>query len=171
MTTLFPERHTAAARRVVALLQEAGLKVTTVESCTGGLIAALLTEIPGSSAVFDFGFVTYANVAKTRLVGVRAETLKAHGAVSEETAREMAEGALAAASCDLAVSCTGIAGPGGGTAEKPVGLVYLAIAIRGGETRILKRSYGDIGRAQVRMETVADALGLIEEAAGQPRGP
>lgn len=154
----------AAAERVVALLRERGLKVATAESCTGGLISGLLTEIAGSSSVMDYGFVTYANEAKARLIGVSRETLKAHGAVSEETAREMAEGALAAAFSDVAVSCTGIAGPGGGTAEKPVGLVYLGLARRGVETRVLKRLYGDIGRSTVRLKTAADALAMIEDA-------
>ncbi|WP_349372037.1 nicotinamide-nucleotide amidohydrolase family protein [Salinarimonas sp.] len=153
--------------RATALLdayKTAGLTIATAESCTGGLIAGLLTDIPGSSSVVERGFVTYSNEAKSECLGVSADTLLAHGAVSEATARAMAEGALAASRADVAVSVTGIAGPGGGSAEKPVGLVHLACARRGGETRHRVVRYGDLGRSMVRLRTVADALDLLEDA-------
>ncbi|MGJ3264923.1 MAG: CinA family protein [Salinarimonas sp.] len=153
--------------RATALLDAyaaAGTTIVTAESCTGGLIAALLTDIPGSSRAVERGFVTYSNEAKTECLGVPAEVIAARGAVSEETARAMAEGALAASRADVAVSVTGIAGPGGGSAEKPVGLVHLACARRGGGTRHLEMRYGDLGRSMVRLRTVADALGMLEAA-------
>lgn len=138
--------------------------IATAESCTGGLIAGLLTEVPGSSAVIGYGFVTYANAAKSRLLGVDESLLAAHGAVSQPVAKAMAEGALAAASADLAVAVTGIAGPGGGSVEKPVGLVHFGLAIRGGETRTEERRFGDLGRAVVRGRAVETALDLLEGA-------
>ncbi|WP_188909096.1 CinA family protein [Salinarimonas ramus] len=153
--------------RATALLDAyatAGLTIVTAESCTGGLIAGLLTDIPGSSRAVERGFVTYSNEAKIECLGVPAATIEAHGAVSEETARAMAEGALAASRADVAVSVTGIAGPGGGSAEKPVGLVHFGCARRGGAVRHLERRYGDLGRSMVRLRTVADALELLEEA-------
>ncbi len=139
-------------------------RLASAESCTGGLVAAHLTEIAGSSAVFEYGFVTYANAAKTALLGVPPEMLEAHGAVSEPVARAMAEGALARSGADAAVSITGIAGPGGGTPTKPVGLVHFGLAQRDGETRHLARRYGERGRAIVRALSVEDALALLEEA-------
>ncbi len=136
--------------------------MATAESCTGGLIAACLTAIAGSSDVVDRGFVVYGNAAKTEMLGVPGALLARVGAVSEEAARAMAEGALARAQADIAVSCTGIAGPGGATAGKPVGLVHLACA-RNGTTMHLRREYGDIGREAVRLQTVADALALMTQ--------
>jgi nicotinamide-nucleotide amidase len=141
-----------------------GLKIATVESCTGGLVAALLTEISGSSAVVERGFVTYSNEAKTELVGVPADLIAAHGAVSEPVARAMAEGALAHSYADVAVGITGVAGPTGGTATKPVGLVHFGLARRGAETIHLERRYGDLGRESVRHRAVEDALSLLEQA-------
>jgi nicotinamide-nucleotide amidase len=141
-----------------------GLRVATAESCTGGLVAALLTEIPGSSAVVEAGFVTYSNEAKAAMLGVPADLLEAHGAVSEPVARAMAEGALARSGADVAVAITGIAGPGGATATKPVGLVHFGLAVRGGATGHLERRYGDLGRGIVRARSVEDALGLLEKA-------
>lgn len=155
--------------RVAALLAAAkarGWRLASAESCTGGLVAAHLTEIAGSSAVFEYGFVTYANEAKTALLGVPEATLAAVGAVSEEVARAMAEGALARSGADAAVSITGIAGPGGGSEAKPVGLVHFGLALRSGETRHLVRRYGDLGRATIRARAVDDALTLLEEAVG-----
>jgi nicotinamide-nucleotide amidase len=138
--------------------------VATAESCTGGLVAALLTEIPGSSAVVEAGFVTYSNEAKAAMLGVTPDMLEAHGAVSEPVARAMSEGALTRSGADVAVAITGIAGPGGATATKPVGLVHFGLAIRGGATRHLERRYGDLGRGIVRARSIEDALGLLEEA-------
>ena len=154
----------AAARSVLQRARSRGLKIATAESCTGGLVAAALTEIAGSSDVFDRGFVTYSNDAKIELIGVPAETIAAQGAVSEATARAMAEGALAASRADVAVSVTGIAGPDGGSAEKPVGLVWFGCARRGGATVAREERFGAIGRENVRMASVTTALGLLEAA-------
>jgi nicotinamide-nucleotide amidase len=148
------------AAALLAALQASGLTVATAESCTGGLIAAALTAIPGSSATVLAGFVTYSNGAKTRMLGVPEAMLASHGAVSEPVARQMAEGALAASGADIAISCTGIAGPGGGTATKPVGLVFIGCARRGGETRVARRVFpGD--RTAVRAATVEAAFEMI----------
>ena len=126
----------------------------TAESCTGGLIAGLLTEIPGSSNMLERGFVVYSNAAKQELLGVPAETLASHGAVSEQTAVAMAEGALRASRAEVAVSVTGIAGPDGGTAAKPVGLVHFACARRGKPTVAREERFGAIGRGEVRLASV-----------------
>ncbi|MBA1157382.1 CinA family protein [Microvirga mediterraneensis] len=153
--------------RVAALLdayKAKGLKIATAESCTGGLVAALLTEISGSSAVVERGFVTYSNEAKTELIGVPADLIAAHGAVSEPVARAMAEGALAHSRADVAVGITGVAGPSGGTAAKPVGLVHFGLTRKGAATVHLERRYGDLGRENVRRRAVEDALSLLEQA-------
>lgn len=142
----------------------AGLKLATAESCTGGLIIAALTDVPGSSAVVDRGFVTYSNAAKIDMLGVPEALIAAHGAVSEPVARAMAEGALAASSADVAVAVTGVAGPGG-TALKPEGLVHFACARRDRATVALRRNFGPLGRASVRAESVAQALALLAKAA------
>jgi nicotinamide-nucleotide amidase len=155
------------AERAAALLKRyeaAGLRIATAESCTGGLVAALLTEIPGSSAVVERGFVTYSNAAKAEMLGVPPDLIAQHGAVSEEVARAMVEGALARSDADVAVAVTGIAGPGGATAAKPVGLVHFAVAARAGETAALERRYGDLGRSAIRERAVGDALSLLEGA-------
>jgi nicotinamide-nucleotide amidase len=150
----------AQAGRVLAACRAAGLLVATAESCTGGLVAAALTAIAGSSDVVERGFVTYSNAAKTELLGVPADLIAAEGAVSEPVAKVMAEGALAHSPADVAVSVTGIAGPGGGSAEKPVGLVWFGLARRGAATTTLRRVFpGD--RASVRHGAVAQALGLL----------
>lgn len=152
------------ARLVVETYAQRGLTLATAESCTGGLIAGSLTEISGSSAVVDRGFVTYSNQAKQDLLGVPAATLTAHGAVSEQTARAMVSGALAHAPVDCAVAVTGIAGPGGGSAEKPVGLVHFGAARRGGEVRAEHHVFeGD--RSAVRRATVLHALGMLLDLA------
>ncbi len=145
-----------------------GLKLATAESCTGGLIAGCLTEIAGSSAVVDRGFVTYSNEAKAELLGVPPSLIEAHGAVSEPVARAMADGALARSLADLTVAVTGVAGPGGGSAEKPVGLVHFATARRGAETEAWHGVFpGD--RSGVREATVAKALALlVDRAERQP---
>jgi nicotinamide-nucleotide amidase len=153
-----------AARRVLAACEARGIMLATAESCTGGMIAAALTDIAGSSTVFDRGFVTYSNEAKVEMLGVSTATLAAHGAVSAETAAEMAAGALARSRASVAVSVTGVAGPGGGSADKPVGLVWFGIAVEGETPRAERRLFEDRGRAFIRAETVATALGLVLEA-------
>ena len=147
------------------------LKIVTAESCTGGLVAGLLTEIAGSSDVFERGFVTYSNEAKRMMLGVKPTTLATFGAVSKETATAMAIGALEKAGVDLAVSITGIAGPGGATPGKPVGLVHFAVAARDG--RILHREcrFGAIGRSTVRARSVIEALKMLMELARGPQPP
>ena len=153
------------AEALLAACRAKQWRVTTAESCTGGLVAALLTEIAGSSDVVECGFVTYSNAAKAEMLGVDLGLIEAKGAVSEEVARAMAEGALARSGADLAVAITGIAGPGGATATKPVGLVHFGLATRGQPTRRLERRYGELGRGAVREAAVSDALGLLLEAA------
>ena len=157
---MFPATLLAQAEKLLADARAKGVKIVTAESCTGGLIAGLLTEIPGSSDVVERGFVTYSNEAKRDLLGVPSELIARHGAVSAEVARAMAQGALTRSSADLSVAVTGIAGPGGGTKDKPVGLVYLAAA-RGERLIARECRFGDIGRAEVRLQTVATALELL----------
>lgn len=149
------------ARSLVERLRAAKLMLATAESCTGGLIAGAVTEIAGSSDVLDRGFVTYSNEAKTEMLGVPAALIATYGAVSPQVAREMAEGALRHSRADIAVAVTGVAGPGGGTAAKPVGLVYLCIARREGTPAIAELRLGDIGRAAVRRATVLKALEMV----------
>jgi nicotinamide-nucleotide amidase len=155
-------KHRAAA--LLDAYRERGLKIAMAESCTGGLVAALLTEISGSSAVVERGFITYSNEAKTELIGVPADLIATHGAVSEPVARAMAEGALAHSRADVTVGITGVAGPTGGTGTKPVGLVHFGLARKGGATLHLERRYGDLGRENVRRRAVEDALSLLEQA-------
>lgn len=155
----------SAAEALLAAAKEAGVMVATAESCTGGMVAAAITDVAGSSAIFDRGFVTYTNAAKMAMLGVRAETLAARGAVSEEVAREMAEGALARSDAALAVAVTGIAGPGG-SEFKPEGRVCFGLARTGAPTVTETVEFGAIGRAQVRRATVAHALGLLLQALG-----
>ncbi|MGC4025651.1 MAG: CinA family protein [Mesorhizobium sp.] len=130
----------------------------TAESCTGGLIIAAMTDIPGSSSMVDRGFITYSNEAKMEMLGVRSETLDAHGAVSSETALEMASGALAHSRAGIALAVTGIAGPDGGSTEKPVGLVWFGLAMIGRETIAEKRIFENLGRDFIRRQTVLTAL-------------
>ena len=146
------------ARAIVDKAREAQVMIATAESCTGGMIAAAITEVAGASDVFDRGFVTYSNEAKMKMLGVKAETLSSFGAVSTEAAREMAFGALANSDADFAVAVTGIAGPAGGTAEKPVGLVYIGVAELDGRTQVSEQRFGNIGRAGVRQATLEMAL-------------
>jgi nicotinamide-nucleotide amidase len=153
----------AAATRLLDALRGRKFKLVTAESCTGGLVAAALTEIPGSSDVLERGFVTYSNAAKESDLGVQASVIHRHGAVSAETAEAMALGALTASPADLSVAITGVAGPGGGSPEKPIGLVHFAAARRGG--RILRKEvrYGDVGRSEVRRRSVLTAFALVRE--------
>jgi nicotinamide-nucleotide amidase len=155
----------SAAKRLLELCRARGLHVATAESCTGGLVAAALTEIAGSSDVVECGFVVYSNAAKEAMLGVPASTLKRHGAVSAETAVAMAAGALKNSSADIAVAITGIAGPGGGSKQKPVGLVQFAAAARNGRSLQRRRLFGKIGRRRVRERSVAQALALLEALA------
>jgi nicotinamide-nucleotide amidase len=155
----------AAATALLDLCKSKKLMVATAESCTGGLVAGALTDIAGSSAVVDRGFVTYTNEAKHQMLGVPNATIERHGAVSRETAEAMVRGALGHAHADLAVSITGIAGPGGGSADKPVGLVHFAAASRGGNLIHRERRFGDIGRGEVRRLSVLQALAMLTELA------
>lgn len=144
---------------VVKLLLEKKLTITTAESCTGGLIGATLVNVSGVSAVFEEGYITYANEAKQKLLGVSADTLEKYGAVSEQTAREMAEGVLKTSGADVSVAVTGIAGPDGGTKEKPVGLVYMACSYNG--NTVFERHIFSGNRRQIREATVVNALELV----------
>jgi len=143
------------------------MRVATAESCTGGLVAAALTAIAGSSDVVECGFVTYSNAAKQKLLGVPAATLLRYGAVSGETAAAMAKGALKRSDADFAVSITGIAGPGGGSKQKPIGLIHFAVASRDGRMLKRRRLLGNIGRRRVRERSVVEALALLAHLAEQ----
>lgn len=151
------------ARAVLDLARAKGIKIATAESCTGGLISAALTEVAGSSDVFERGFVTYSNDAKSQMLGVEPKIIAAQGAVSAEVARAMAEGALSHANADLAVSVTGIAGPGGSD-HKPEGRVCFGLALKGSETHTETVEFGALGRSQVRQATVDHALRLMQDA-------
>jgi nicotinamide-nucleotide amidase len=160
-----PAALVARAAALLERLRAAGLHLATAESCTGGLIAAALTEVPGSSDVLERGFVTYSNAAKMALLGVPEALLARHGAVSAQVARAMAEGALAHAPVELALAVTGIAGPGGATPGKPVGLVYIAAARRGRECLVERHGFpGD--RAAVRLASAEAALTLADRQLG-----
>jgi nicotinamide-nucleotide amidase len=148
---------------VLASARAKGLRIATAESCTGGLIAGILTEIPGSSDVVERGFVVYSNQAKEEMLGVPHATLLAHGAVSPETAIAMAEGALRHSRAQVSVSVTGIAGPGGGTPAKPVGLVQIAAARMGFPTLARECRFGPLSRSEIRLKTVEAALKLLME--------
>lgn len=150
-----------SATTLLEQCRKKGILLATAESCTGGLIAGTLTDIAGSSDVFERGFVTYSNAAKTESLGVDAELIARFGAVSEDVARAMAAGAVAHSNADIAVAVTGVAGPGGGTPEKPVGLVHIAAAQRDGDITHIRCDFGDVGRSAVRNLTVARALGLL----------
>jgi nicotinamide-nucleotide amidase len=160
---MIDEELRGMAAKLIDLCRAKGLKLVTAESCTGGLVAATLTDIPGASEVLERGFVTYSNPAKEANLGVSAEILRRHGAVSEEAARAMAAGALKASPADLALAVTGIAGPNGGSAEKPVGLVHFAAARRGSNTLHREVRFGDVGRGEVRRRSVIAALALVAE--------
>lgn len=149
------------AESVVKLLAEDELTVTTAESCTGGLVAARLVDVPGVSEVFKQGFITYSNKAKRKILNVKKETLKTLGAVSEKTAKEMAKGAILASGADAAIATTGIAGPDGGTEEKPVGLVYIAVSVRG--QMYVEEHHFEGDRVAVRESTVEAALALLKK--------
>jgi nicotinamide-nucleotide amidase len=156
-----------AAAHLLEVCRARGLKLATAESCTGGLVAAAITDIAGSSDVFDRGFVTYSNTAKEVMLGVPGATLQRFGAVSRETAEAMAQGAVTHSDASLGVAVSGIAGPGGGSAEKPVGLVHFAAAARDGRLMAREKRYGDIGRREIRVASVAEALAMLQLLADQ----
>lgn len=162
---MFPDDIQALARQVVETAARRGLMIATAESCTGGLVAGALTAIPGSSAVVERGFVTYGNAAKSELLGVPAALIEVEGAVSESVARAMALGALSRSAAQVSVSVTGVAGPGGGTADKPVGLVHFAAVGPSGEIHAEHR-FGDLGRDAVRIASIRVALGLLLDRIG-----
>lgn len=162
---MFSDDLIRSAEALLTTLRARKLMVATAESCTGGLIAGVLTEIAGSSDVVERGFVTYSNEAKTELIGVPAEMIAAHGAVSKEVALAMAAGALAHSRADISVAVTGVAGPGGGTAAKPVGLVHLAAERRGRPPIHRECRFGAIGRHGIRMATIAVAFEMVDELA------
>jgi len=161
---MFTAEQRSSAAALLADLRKRQIILVTAESCSGGLIIALMTEIAGASDVIDRGFITYSNAAKTEMLGVPAEIITQYGAVSREVAEAMALGALSYSQADLAVSVTGIAGPGGGNAEKPVGLVHLAVARLGAEPLHQQCLFGNIGRSEIRAKTVNRALMLIRRA-------
>lgn len=165
---MFSTEITDRAITVLSRCRDLGAHLATAESCTGGLIAGALTEIAGSSDVVDRGFVTYSNQAKIDLLGVPADMLEVNGAVSEQVARAMAEGALERANAGVAIAVTGIAGPGGGSADKPVGLVHIACARVEQQTLHHRCLFGDAGRSKVRELTVLAALGLVLQQLDQP---
>jgi nicotinamide-nucleotide amidase len=154
-----------AAEALLVFCRERGLLLATAESSTGGLVAGALTDVPGSSDVVDRGFVVYSNEAKRELLGVPAQLIEAHGAVSEPVVRAMAEGALSRSRADITVGVTGVAGPGGGSVEKPAGLMHFAASRRGFATLHVERRFGDIGRAEVRRRSVLEALDLLKRMA------
>jgi len=161
---VFSDRVTALAKQVLERADAAGVMVATAESCTGGLVAGALTEIAGSSSVVDRGFVTYSNEAKMQMIGVEEAVLLSYGAVSEQTARAMAAGAVACSAASVSVAITGIAGPGGGSDSKPVGLVHFAAVKRDGGVMHIERRFGDLGRSGVREAALEQALEMLAEA-------
>ncbi|CEG08101.1 Nicotinamide-nucleotide amidohydrolase PncC [Afipia felis] len=161
----------ALSRSLLDLCRMRKLRIATAESCTGGLVVAALTEVPGSSDVVDRGFVTYSNGAKHAMIGVETAKLETFGAVSKEVAIAMAFGALEHADVDLAVAITGIAGPGGATPGKPVGLVHFAVAARDGRIIHHEQRFGAIGRSSVRQQSVIEALKMLIEMARGPKAP
>lgn len=154
-----------AAKQLLAICKRKNLLIATAESCTAGLVAGTLTEIPGVSSILDRGYITYSNGAKHEMLGVSRDILKTHGAVSRETAEAMAHGVLGHARVHLAVSVTGIAGPDGGSAAKPVGLVHFAAATRSGKLIHAEKRYGNIGRANVRKQSVLQAFKMLHDLA------
>ena len=164
---LFPSDVIGASQALLASMRALGAKLVTAESCTGGLIAAALTEIAGSSDVFERGFITYSNLAKAEALGVDKQLLMAAGAVSAETACAMAEGAITRSRATFAIAVTGIAGPDGGTPAKPVGLVYLATARRGERATATEKRFGDLGRTEIRIATVREAFALLQGLVGK----
>ncbi len=166
---MYPPSLASAASHLLEEAAIRGLMISTAESCTGGLIGGLLTDVPGSSIVVERGFIVYSNASKNELLGVPIPTITQFGAVSREVCIAMAQGAIERSQADISVAVTGIAGPTGGTAEKPVGLVHIAVAGPGGRILHKERRYGEIGRQAVRMRTVEDGIELLRTMVrGQP---
>jgi nicotinamide-nucleotide amidase len=163
--SLFPADLVAHAEALLAEYRALGRKIVTAESCTGGLVAGLLTEIPGSSDVVERGFVTYSNEAKVQLLAVPKGLIAQHGAVSGPVAKAMAEGALIHSRADVAVAITGVAGPGGGSIAKPVGLVWFGVAAHSQPSQSVDMRYGDLGRTGIRLAAVETALKLLSQIA------
>ncbi|NDA48475.1 MAG: CinA family protein [Alphaproteobacteria bacterium] len=159
-----------SARDLIQAAAAKGLTLALAESCTGGLVVGLLTQVPGSSAVLDRGFVTYSNQAKQDMLGVPLSVLEAHGAVSAAVALSMAEGALSHSRADLALAITGIAGPGGGSPQKPVGLVHFALALRGHPTQPVERHFGELGRTEVRWAALEQAMQMLHKGVSEKAG-
>jgi nicotinamide-nucleotide amidase len=157
-----------AAERILTLCREHGYTLATAESCTGGLVAVTITDLPGSSDVFDRGIITYSNEAKQKLLGVPKALLDEFGAVSAPVAKAMAEGVIAATDTHVGISVTGIAGPDGGSEEKPVGLVFIGSAIAGGQHHVRECRFGDLGRTEIRRRSVIAVLALLEELLRKP---
>ena len=169
---MLDEDIVAAAHRLLDICKEKNLLVATAESCTAGLVAGTLTEIPGVSSILDRGYVTYSNEAKHEMLGVSRDILARHGAVSRETAEAMARGVLGHSRVHMAVSVTGIAGPDGGSEDKPVGLVHFATASRSGKIVHAEKRYGAIGRSLVRKQSVFQAFRMLHDMAeGEPANP
>ena len=164
---MFSEALLSISRRLLDRARESGMRITAAESCTGGLFSALMTEIPGSSKVFERGFVVYSNRAKQEMIGVPGELIADHGAVSEAVAIAMAEGAISASRADLSVAITGVAGPSGGTALKPVGLVHFAVASKKGLVFTEACRFGDVGRTEVRRKSLIKSIELLQTAIDQ----
>ncbi len=164
MSALFPLDLVDDAKALLEHLQRRSTVLATAESCTGGLLAGLLTEVPGASITLERGFVTYSNAAKTEMLGVGAALIDRHGAVSREVACAMAEGALTHSHASVAVSITGIAGPDGGTTKKPVGLVCLAVASTGNLTIDRECRFGNLGRTGIRLASIREALSMVRTA-------
>ena len=167
---MFDRQLIIEAKDTLDMLRDGGLMLATAESCTGGLVAGVLTSIAGSSGMIDRGFVTYSNEAKSEMLDVSMALIEQHGAVSEQVAREMAEGALRNSRANVAVSVTGIAGPGGGSDEKPVGLVHFGCARGELNTHHVRMTYGDIGRNEVRHAAIGTALAMIRQSISQGGG-
>ncbi len=167
---MFDRQLIIEAKDTLDMLRDGGLLLVTAESCTGGLIAGLLTSIAGSSQMIDRGFVTYSDEAKSEMLGVPMTLIKQHGAVSEQVAREMAEGALRNSRANVSVSVTGIAGPGGGSKEKPIGLVHFGCSRKEMDTHHVRMTYGDIGRNEVRDAAIRTALAMVRQSISQSGG-
>lgn len=162
--SFFPEPLLRQAEEIIERARARSVSIAIAESCTAGLVSGCLSEIAGASDILACGFVVYSNEAKERLLGVSSSLLREHGAVSEEVACAMASGALEKGGIDIAVAVTGIAGPGGGTIEKPVGLVHFACAVRNGDASHRERRFDDIGRCGIRLASVAEALEMLRES-------
>ena len=162
---MFPTQLLTNVSDALSRCRDSQITIVTAESCTGGLISSCLTEISGASHVFIQGYVVYSNEAKTEVLGVSSYLIERYGAVSEQVARAMAEGALLQSPASLSISCTGIAGPNSDSSTKPIGRVHFCCALRNGESQHLKSDYGNIGRSEIRLAAVADAMRLITTAA------